>query len=363
MASLVAYFDARPGGIIRGELPTPSAAGHPLGRAQVPPGQRRDLRDGERDVGRREDGAGEIRGGREEVGLLERPWPRTACRRTGSKRVSRSWSRGRHARPASTRAVTVAAKTKVLHRAAVLRPARELRGRLLVERADAMDRAAARPAHRLAGLDPPVVGRRLRSGARPAAAATRDASRTYARGRGDVAHEERFLDDEVVGGEHRDHGPGLAGPDPVRGQQHAGRGAPVAGLSEHRDRGVPGELAPRRGPRGSPGSPRRSRATVGISRATRSSGVARAGIGESPSPPARTTAQRSLLESSMASVLLNRGARRSRRTPRPPGRSGCWGPRRRSRPDREPGRSRRPARPRWRRRCRSRRSRGCAARR
>ena len=48
------------------------AAGHALGRAQVAPGQRRDLRDGQRDLRGCQNCAGEVRGGGEEVGLLER---------------------------------------------------------------------------------------------------------------------------------------------------------------------------------------------------------------------------------------------------------------------------------------------------
>ena len=125
--------------------------------------------------------------------------------------------------------------------AAVLQPARELRGRLLVERADAMDRAAGHPAHRLPGLDPAVVGLRLGRVHAQQQEPLGVLPHVRARG-GDVGHEDRLLHDEVVGREHDDHGPGIPGPDPVRGQQHARRGAAVAGLGQHRDRRVPGEL-------------------------------------------------------------------------------------------------------------------------
>ena len=128
-------------------------------------------------------------------------------------------------------------------RGETVQTARERGGRPLVERPDAMDHAAAtRPADRLSRLDPAVVGRRLGRVHAEQQEPFRMIPDVPARG-GDVAHEDRLLHDEVVGGEDRDHGARRPGSDPVRGQQHPRRGAPVAGLGEHRDLGVPGELA------------------------------------------------------------------------------------------------------------------------
>ena len=49
---------------------------------------------------------------------------------------------------------------------------------------------------------------------------------------GHVAHECGFLEDEVIGGKHRDGGLGIPRLDPVRRQEHARRGTPIMGLGE-----------------------------------------------------------------------------------------------------------------------------------
>ena len=194
-------------------------------------------------------------------------------------------------------------------------------------------------------------------------------------GGGDMAHGDRFRHDEVVGGEHRGHRPGRPGPDPVRGQQHTGRGAPVAGLGEHRDRGVSGDLARNVGRVGHHDGLRRwdqlRHPVQGVAQRCRR--VARA-AGEDDRPEISSRIAHGLDlpregrgDVSRPSRLIvgwaSRAAPRNRTTPRRPGKSGWWGPRRRSRFDRGRGPLRRSARPRGRRRGRSRRSRGCAARR
>jgi hypothetical protein len=57
--------------------------------------------------------------------------------------------------------------------------------------------------------------------------------RVHVRGHvGHMAHEESFLENEVVGGEHHHRRLGVAGTDPVCGEEHAGRGASISGLRE-----------------------------------------------------------------------------------------------------------------------------------